>query len=531
MSFVSFQFAAFVSVCIALYYIFPKSLRYIVLLAASYAFYLIACGGYIAYIIVTTITTYLSGRIMGRYQEECGRRLSEPDIKSDRDKKKAIKVLYHNRSRMIMIVCLFLNFGILAVLKYSSFVIANINLAKLTFFHSIDFIRIPAWVLPLGLSFYTFQSMGYIIDLFYNRIKAERNPLKLALFVSFFPQIVQGPIGRYGELSGSLFEGNSFDRENMIQGALLIVSGLFKKLIIADRLSDYITNSMNLYESTAGGYLLLAVFLYSFQLYADFSGGIDIASGVACCFGVKLKANFMRPFFSGSASEYWRRWHISLADWFRDFLFYPIAVSKNMMKQGKWVEKHINGFLGKHYTLYIATAVVWFTTGLWHGAEWRYVVWGLLNGFIMCLSAELEPLYVFLNGRIGWKADGILHKAFAAVRTFWLITFLRLFDLSTKGMGQVRSVFCKIFTEFGRVDINGIEALGLPEKELKVALTGCLILMLVELLQEKESIYLRLKKCPEAVTWIFFVVSLGFIVIYGYYGLGYDAADFIYMQF
>ena len=531
MSFVSFQFAAFVAFCLIIYYIFPKKYRYLVLLAASYAFYLAACGGYIVYIILTTITTYSAGRIMGGFQEECEKRLSDPALKSDREKKKALKASYHNKDKIVMTVCLVFNFGILVVLKYSSFVIANINLAKLTFFHSIDFIRIPSWVLPLGLSFYTFQSMGYVIDLFYHRIKAERNPLKLALFVSFFPQIVQGPIGRYGELADTLYGGGSFDRENIIQGGLFIVSGLFKKLIIADRLSDYITNSMNLYESTSGGCLLLALFLYSFQLYADFSGGIDIASGVAYCFGVRLKANFMRPFFSGSVREYWRRWHISLADWFRDFMFYPIAVSKTMMKQGKWIEKHVNGFLGKRYTLYVATAIVWFTTGLWHGAEWRYVVWGLLNGFIMCFSAELEPVYGFLNGKIGWKDDGLLHKVFAAFRTFWLITFLRLFDLSTKGMGQAGAVFARIFTEFGRVDINSIEALGLPAKELKIALIGCLILMLTEVLQEKESVYLRLKRLPEAATWIFFVISISFVVIFGYYGMGYDASDFIYMQF
>nr|MCR5304529.1 MBOAT family protein [Lachnospiraceae bacterium] len=391
MSFVSFEFAAFVAVCLILYHIFPKRRRYILLLAASYAFYVIACGGYIIYILLTTVTTYAAGLVMSRFWEECDRQIKDPETASDRAKKKAIKAAFGGKVKAVMIVCLVFNFGILIVLKYSAFVISNINLAMLTFWHSTDFIRIPSWVLPLGLSFYTFQSMGYIIDIFYRRIEAEKHPLKLALFVSFFPQIVQGPIGRYKDLSATLYEGHDFDFDLIRQGALLIMSGLFKKLIIADRVADYITNSVNLYESTDGGYLLLALFLYSFQLYADFSGGIDIASGVACCFGVKLAPNFMRPFFARSVSEYWRRWHISLSDWFRDFIFYPIAVSKRMMKHGKWLEKHVNVFLGKRYTLYVATAIVWFTTGLWHGAEWRYVIWGLLNGFIMCLSAELEP--------------------------------------------------------------------------------------------------------------------------------------------
>ena len=513
-------------VCLALYYVMPKKRRYILLLAASYAFYYICCGAYIIYILITTATTYAAGFLMGRLWEECDER-----AKADKENKKKIKARYSRRVKLIMVICLMINFGILAVLKYSGFVIANINLAKLTFLHSFDFIRIPSWVLPLGVSFYTFQSMGYIIDIFYRRTEAERDPLKLALFVSFFPQIVQGPIGRYGELKKTLFEGHEFNWDNIVYGLFFIVSGLFKKLIIADRVADYITNSFNLYEYTGGGYLLAALFLYSFQLYADFSGGIDIATGVARCFGVELAPNFMRPFFAGSLSEYWRRWHISLSDWFRDFIFYPIAVSKRMMRHGKWIEQHVNKFLGKRYTLYMATAIVWFTTGLWHGAEWRYVIWGLLNGFIMCLSAELQPVYDMINGKIGWSENGIPHRVFAALRTFCLITFLRLFDLSNKGMGQVRTVLHKIFTEFGEVSLTGFKELGLPEKELKAALAGCLILIIVELIQEKEPVYDRLKKLPEPFTWIALSVSMIFIVIFGYYGLGYDASDFIYMAF
>lgn len=503
------------------------------LLAASYAFYLMACGVYIIYMLVTTVTTYGAGWYMDGIWKECDSRAKgeETGSKPDRAEKKAIKARYTIKSRKVMILCLVVNFGILAVLKYSAFAIANINLFKLTFFHSIDFISIPKWVLPLGLSFYTFQSMGYIIDIHYRRTDAEKNPLKLALFVSFFPQIVQGPIGRHAELSKTLYGGNLFDWQNMVHGGLFIVSGLFKKLIIADRTASFITNAFNLYESTDGGYLLIALFLYSFQLYADFSGGIDIATGVARCFGVVLAPNFERPFFARSVSEYWRRWHISLSDWFRDFVFYPVAVSKKMMKHGKWIEEHINGFLGKRYTLYVATAVVWFTTGLWHGAEWRYVVWGLLNGLIMCVSAELEPVYAIINKKLGWGDENKLHKGFSALRTFCIITFLRLFDLSHKGIGQVNAVFTKIFTAFGHVSIRGIDDLGLPEKELKIALAGCLILMLAEVIEERESIYSRLRRFPEAVTWILFIVSVGIIVIYGYYGLGYDASDFIYMQF
>ncbi len=530
MSFVSFSFAIFVASALLIYYVMPVKYRYLVLLVFSLLYYYITCGKYIIYILFTIAVTYLSSMAMERVKQKVSLLYPAEEIKSDRKKKKEAKEWVKRRLKFIMILCLCINFGVLGILKYSSFVVFNLagfGVDVTTVLNSGFFGRI---VLPLGISFYTFQSMGYIIDLFYRRYDAEKNPFKLALFVTFFPQIIQGPISRYKDLSPTLFNGNSFDPEKIRRGMYLILFGLAKKLIIADRLSSFVYNTADRYTDLNGTYLFLMIFLYSMQLYADFSGGINITVGTAKLFGVDLVENFRRPFFSKSVAEYWRRWHITLGTWFRDYIFYPISISKRLMELGRNISK-VNDFLGKRTSLYTATIVVWAATGLWHGAERRYVLWGLLNGIIMCVSAELEPLYEKINSKIGWSADGFAHKSFSIIRTFLIMSLLRIFDLSSKGIKQAFVIFKKIFTEAGPVSYEMLEELGLPRHELRVALIGIVVLFIISMLQRKKSIYDRLQGLHLAFRWAFCTLSVALILVYGYYGLGYDSAAFIYMQF
>ena len=523
MSFVSVSFAVFVISAVILYYLIPVRYRYLVLLGFSLLFYDLACGRYIIYVIITSLITYLSSMAMERVKTRSAQIF-------DRDRKKEAKKWLKKRLKIIMVICLCLNFGILAVLKYSNFLFANINMIRVGFFGSTNMWGFGKLVLPLGISFYTFQSMGYIIDLFYRRYDAEKNPLKLMLFVTFFPQIIQGPISRFRNISPTLFEGNRFDEENIRRGLYLILFGVAKKLIIADRLSGFISNASAFYRDLNGTYMLIMVFLYSMQLYADFSGGINITIGTARLFGVDVTENFVRPFFSKSVSEYWSRWHITLGTWFRDYIFYPISISKRLMGLGKKISR-INDFLGKRTSLYTATLIVWLATGLWHGPEWRYVLWGLLNGIIMCVSAELTPLYDRLNRMIGWKTGGFFHRSFAVIRTFAIMSLLRVFDLSFEGIRMALSIYKRILLRPGMVYADRLEELGLPMKELVVALAGIAILFVISLLERKKSIYDRLMERAAVFRWVFCTACVAVVIIFGCYGLGYDSADFIYMQF
>lgn len=531
MSFVSFSFVAFMLICLLIYYVVPKRLRYIVLLLASYCFYMIACKKYVLYIIVTTVTTFFAGKKISNLQKEQKEYLKQNKEALNKEDKKQYKAKMKKKQRFILVLCLVFNFGILAVLKYANFVIANVNLFRAQVFHNTNYLSFMNLVLPLGISFYTFQACGYLIDLYFGKYEAEEKIGKLALFVSFFPQIIQGPISRYDELSDQLYEGHSFAMENMIYGFYQVMWGLFKKLIIADRVASYVSNTVASYESLSGTYLLLAIFLYSMQIYGDFSGGIDVTIGVSRMFGIHVTNNFERPFFSKSVAEYWRRWHITLGTWFKDYIFYPLSIAKWVINLGKWIRKHINDSLGKKVPIYVAMFLVWFTTGLWHGAEWRYIVWGLLNFLILAVSTELESFYAKLNAFLHLKDGSFIKRFIQVFRTFWIMSFLRVFDIATGGVGQALHIIKGVFHNITIPDLATMETLGLPLPELKAAVFGIVVLFCVSMIQRKGSIRDRIMKCPMPVRWAAMTALVCCVVIYGSYGIGYDAHSFIYLQF
>lgn len=531
MSFVSFVFLGFVLLCLLAYYTVPKRFRYLVLLAASYAFYIITCNKYVIYILVTTVSTWAGGLYISNVMKEQKAYLKENKESLSKEEKKAYKASMKKKQKRVLVLDLLFNFGILAVIKYADFVIANVNLVKLTLFHSTNFFSFRNLVLPLGISFYIFQAMGYLIDIYFGKYEAEKSLPKIALYVSFFPQIVQGPISRFDELSATLFEGNSYKRDNIIYGCYQIMWGLFKKLIIADRVAPFVSNAIAGYQELSGTYLLLAIFFYSMQIYGDFSGGIDITIGVARLFGVEITANFERPFFSKSVAEYWRRWHITLGTWFKDYIFYPLSIAKWTINLGKWIRTHVNENLGKKVPIYLSMFIVWFTTGLWHGSQWRYIVWGLLNCVILVFSTEMEPVYEKMNNALHLKEGSLVKKSWQVFRTFWIMSFLRVFDVSEQGVGQALVVLKKAVTSWCVPNLDTIESLGLDRLELRVAILGIIALFLFDLAQRKGSIRDRLMKMNAPARWAITFALAAIIIIYGSYGIGYDSRAFIYLQF
>ena len=528
MSYASLAFAGFVAAVLIIYYVMPARLRYIVLLIASYVFYVMACNKYVIYILVTTVSTYVVARMMEGMDRSLKTALSAEGIQ--KEEKKALKKQNKARKKALLTVALLFNFVILAVLKYADFVIANVNFVKLSVFHSNSFLGFINPVLPLGISFYTFQSMGYLIDLYYGKYECERNFFKTALYVSYFPQIIQGPISRFNELSKTLFSGADFDSLNIKYGLYRIFWGLFKKLVVADRVAVYVTGSIDRYQDVKGIYLLIAIFFYSMQIYGDFSGGIDITIGVSRLFGIKVTENFDRPFFSKSVSEYWNRWHMTLGTWFRDYIFYPITVSKSMIDLGKKCRSLFGDALGKRVTIYIAMFTVWFTTGLWHGAQWRYIVWGLLNFLIILISTECEGIYERINNALKWNGT-FIQRLLRVVRTFLIMSFLRVFDLSSGGISQALFVIRKALTDLSLPAMDEIAQLGLDEKELKAALIGIAVMFVFDLIQRRGPVTDRLMKSPLPLRWLATGALVIAVVIFGSYGPGYDARSFIYLQF
>lgn len=530
MSFISLNFAFFVITCLLVFYICPKRYRWVVLLVASYVFYAICSLKVIEYIIITTITTYYASLQIEKIAVGQKAYIKEHSELS-RDEKKAYKAKCKNKQRVYLWLCIALNIGFLAFLKYANWGLAYYNYYRLMWFGITDFKYLNI-IMPIGVSFYTFQSVGYLSDVFNSKFAPEKNFFKYALFVSFFPQIVQGPISRFNELSDSLYSCPDFDFVRIKSGYTRVIWGVFKKLVIADRLSAYVKSVMDLREyGYEGFYVLLAIFFYSMQIYGDFSGGIDVTIGVAEMFGVKLTENFERPFFSKSISEYWRRWHITLGTWFKDYIFYPLSLWKPFLNLGKWVKTHVNEEIGKRVPLYLPLIIVWTTTGMWHGSESRYVVWGLLNLVFVILGTETEGISEKLIQKFNINVNGFMFKSYRIIKTFWLMSFLRLFDIN-KNTERAIEAFKAVFRGWGNFNIEEVYGtLRLPHDELVIAVIAIIFLFIFELIQRKGSIRERIFKLNPAVQ-LTVVTSFTFLVIiFGYYGLGFDASAFIYGAF
>jgi len=491
------------------------------LLSASLIFYGIAGTSYLIYISLTIVSTYIATMAIDRIQEAYNTSIKENKDSLTREERKEIKAEMTAKKKLWLVLALVFNFGILALLKYSDFIVSNIYR---------DFGGF-GFVLPLGISFYTFQTMGYLIDVYWGKYRAERNIFKLGLFSSFFPQLIQGPISRFDDLSPSLLAEKDFNWETFSFGVQRILWGYFKKLVIADRLLIAVNTIIRNPDSYQGIYVLLGMFFYGIQLYADFTGGIDIAIGVGQVFGIRLKENFNRPYFSKSITEYWRRWHISLGTWFRDYMFFPISVSKPMIRLSKKIRKNYSNEIGKRVPVYIATLLVWLTTGIWHGAAWNFIVWGLGNGIVILISQELTPLYDKFHRKFDVK-DKFYFKLFQVTRTFWLMSFLRTFDCYRDVATTFRMYFSILTVRnLSEVLNGGIMNLGLGMEDYILLAVSILILLMVSLNQRRGAIRVELSKRPVFLSYILFFTLFISIIIFGSYGIGFDQSQFIYSQF
>ncbi|HHU74886.1 MAG TPA: MBOAT family protein [Clostridiales bacterium] len=530
MLFTSFHFILFITILFLLYYLIPKKFQWMLLLLASYLFYSFAGIQYLAYILLTTISTYLVSRQINRLQERQSDYIKENKESLTREERKAYKASIKKKQKGWLVLCLLLNFGILAVLKYADFVIANIN-SLLGIFQEGAGLPFFRFALPLGISFYTFQTMGYIIDVYRGTYPYEKNIGKLALFVSFFPQLIQGPISRFDHLKESLFAEHSFDIKKVSFGLQRILWGYFKKLVVADRLLIAVNTIVRNPEEYQGMYVLLGMFFYAIELYADFTGGIDITIGVAQVMGIRVAENFQRPYFSKSITEYWRRWHITLGTWFKDYMFYPISVSKPMLHLSKFSRKHFGDAIGKRVPVYISTIVVWFTTGIWHGAAWNFIVWGLLNCLVILISQECNPLYYRFHQRFHVQHT-FWYRLFQVGRTFWLMSFLRTLDCY-RDVPTTFRMYGSIVTQWnmGELFQGGLFQLGLGISDYIVLIFSVILLLKISLDQRTGSIREKLAKKPMVLRYLAYFILFLSIIIFGAYGVGYDSSQFIYSQF
>ena len=535
MLFTSYEFIAFMAVVFLAYYLVPRKAQWPLLLVASYVFYWCANPMYLLFIGVTTVSTYAVSRLLEKVNAQQKAYLQEHKAELDKEQKKAYKAKMKAKKWHLLLLCLIFNLGILSVTKYTNFVITNIN----TFLSGSSKLALVDMIVPLGISFYTFQSMGYIIDVYRDKQAAQKNFFKLALFVSFFPQLAQGPISRYGDLSKTLYEPHPFDRKTVSYGVMRILWGYFKKVVIADRLvtgvltlingQEMITDLGKVFVDYNGAYVFVAMLFYAFQLYCDFTGGIDITIGIAETMGIRVAENFNLPYFSKNIKEYW---HITMGTWFTDYIFYPISVCKPMLKLSKWSREHLGPAVGKRVTVYLSSFAVWLTTGIWHGAAWNFIVWGLANWVVIMVSQELEPLYAKFHARFKVKGKAP-YEVFQVVRTILLMSMIRMFDcyrdvpLTFKKVGSMFTSF-----NWGVLFDGSLLRIGLSSADYLVLAAGLVIVLGVSLFKNKHgSVRDALYAKPSVLFYGLMGLLLVMILIFGAYGIGFDSSQFIYTQF
>ena len=541
MTYTSLNFIFFVLATALVYFVLPfKKYRWTVLLAASIFFYCTWSYQLGAFMLFTTLSTYLIALWLSKASAKSKAVLKAHKSEWSRDDKKKYKNKTKVRMRLIMTLALLLNFGILAFLKYYNFFAGSLNDILGAF--SLDF-SAPSLklILPLGISFYTFQSMGYIVDVYREKTEAQKNPLKLLLFVSFFPQIIQGPISIYDQLAVQLFEGHDFDFTRFKHGCELIMWGFFKKLVIADRAVIPITAVTAEFNKFGGTTLTFTILLYALQLYADFSGGIDISRGVAQIFGVDMIDNFKRPYFSRSINEYWRRWHISLGAWLKNYLFYPVAMSNafitasKKMKGTRFGKTAAGAHISKVLPTSVASLIVFLVVGIWPGASWKYVAFGAWNGLIIMVSILLEPLFISAKDKLHIKDTNIPFILFQMFRTFLIVLVGYVFDVAPSFSQAMRTFWLFFTNQNFKLGYSQISDLGLGKKDYLVVLIGGLIIFIASVIQEraKDGLDIRhmLDKKPFILRFALLFVCLISIVVFGIYGSGYSAADFVYAQF
>ncbi|MBO5031015.1 MAG: MBOAT family protein [Lachnospiraceae bacterium] len=530
MLFTSYEFIGFTAILLFVYYLIPQKYQWMLLLLFSYIFYYMADPAYLIYIFTTTITIYFTACLIEKNADRQSAFLKQHKETLLRDEKKAYKDGQKRIRRRTAGLCILLNIGILAAVKYTNFLIGNVN-GMLQAFGQEKQLSFVSLVLPMGISFYTFQAIGYLVDVYRGTVRAEKNPLKFALFVSFFPQLVQGPISRFGDLSKSLYEKHSFDSKAVCFGLQRILWGFFKKLVIADRILTGVTTIISDIDTYNGVYAFVGMVFYTLELYADFSGGIDITIGIAEALGITVQENFNRPYFSKSLKEYWRRWHISMCSWFRDYIFYPVSASKAMQKFSKFARKHWGDSIGKRLPVYAATFIVWFATGIWHGANWNFIVWGLANWCVLMISEELEPAYMQFHNRFHLDKK-LAYKLFQTARTFLLVCCLNMFDCYSS-VAETFRAFGTMFTagNWGALREGALLNLGLSMLDYGILVFGVIVLLAVSLVQRSGSVREKIGRKPYPIRVCLWFGMFLLIILLGAYGVGYDSSQFIYNRF
>ena len=512
----------FVTIGLLLYLVMFKRYKWTILLIVSYLIIFFLSSFWCIFLIIATLIVYLCGIWIGHLNKLF-------DIKKEgleKEEKKKLKNKIKNEQKAIMLFGIILSFTILALLKYFHLPIGKLN--DYFYIHSFKNVKHFKILFPLlGISYYTLTSTAYLIDVYRKKYDCEKNLFKLALFIGFFPLQLEGPISRYDKLSKELFKESNPTYDDLSRGGTLILWGVFKKVVIADRLALFVNEVFNHYHDYAGPILFVAGIFYAFQLYTDFSGLIDIARGVSRLFGVNLEENFQRPFLSRSVSEFWRRWHMSLGNWLRDYVFYTVAFLKPVMKLNNKVHGKVKPVFEKFIQSMIPMFFVWLVCGIWHGAGSKYIVYGMYYYVIMMMGILFEPINIKVCEKLHINSEGLFSNIVAITRTFIIIVFgLMMFRCDTLHdyFGMLSGLF-----KSGRYDVVNFGLVNY--KDLIIMVVSILFIAGIEIVQEFIPLREKFDKSNIAIRYALLLSLVVIIILFGAYGASYGAIDPLYAAF
>ena len=521
-------FWLFFAVLLLVYYMVPRRWQKGILLVASLLFYL--CSGWENLLLIVAMAAYafLGARLL----ERCARRADTHGQELSGEEKKQYKKRTRRGLKALMWAVVLPELAVLWLFKYAPSMLAL------------------GLILPMGLSFFTFQVLSYVLDVYRGTLMSERSFFRFLLFACYFPQMVQGPISRYGELTPSLLAPVAFRAERVLSGAFRAILGLAKKLIVADTALlaiQTVQGEPDAYRGVGVAFLIVA---YSVVIYADFTGGMDIALGCSEMLGVRLCENFDHPFSSISFKEYWRRWHISMGRWFTDYVFYPLSVSAPCRALSRYCRRVLGESFGKRIPVWMATMLTWLLTGVWHGAGWNFALWGVLNGAAILIAQELQPLHRRLSVRHPRYAAGRVHRMLCCIGVFSLMGLFRTLDVYGDVPLTLRMwVSLLDMRAWGMAaDAAFWSSLGLSLGQWGVIAMGVLLMYLLGRVTRGkqgnapskwgqvsapawgEAFRARLCGRPMMLA-VVLALLLSAVLIFGRYGYGYDATQFIYNQF
>lgn len=509
MALTSFGFFSFFILSLFVYYLIPQKMRWVVLVAFSAVFFCLSGTAYtLIYLVACILGTALCAMAVGKLR--------------DTNKKAAAFALTFG---------IVLNIGMLSALKYNGFLVNNVN-------HLARILHIPLHlsaitsIAPIGISFYTFTAIGYLIDVYTGIAEPQRNIGKVALFLGYWPQLTSGPITRYGQVCSMLFEGHSFDFDTVTFGIWRMLWGVFKKLVISARLGVVVDTIYNNTATYDGLYVWLAAGLFMIQLYSDFSGCMDIIIGASECYGIPLPENFRTPFCSRSVQEFWQRWHITLGSWMRDYILYPILHSELWHEMTAWIKVHWGRRASKLVPNIMGMLVVWLMIGLWHGGAWKYIlgegVWfWLCIAFAQVFSPVLRKLVSFLK----INTECFSYRLFQSLRVFVLVSIGNMFFRLGSFRGTLAVIRAGLHWNPKIFEEGSLLSLGLSSREFCAMLIGLAMLAAVSYLQEKKN-GARKWLANQNILFQGIVIIAIVLLIYfiGMYGT-YSEQDFMYQQF